>query len=131
MALLCGDFVDGRDEPDDLRLYREAVDGLPFPRYETLGNHDLGNRAALDYFIARHGARYYAFDAGGVRFLSLDKPHCIFESVTPMDDTLLAWIEQQVTTFHGPIVTFSHEGGRKTWLTPGSYAAPWPRARLC
>lgn len=107
--LHCGDFVDGVNVGDELGLYKAAMKRTSIPAYETLGNHDIGNAEAVAWFIGRHGGKHYAFDAGGMRFVSMYIPHGVYDTVPPMAEEQLAWLAGQVeVAANRPMVLFSH-----------------------
>ncbi|MCE5325352.1 MAG: metallophosphoesterase [Planctomycetaceae bacterium] len=107
--LHCGDFVDGPNNGQELALYEAAMKTVSIAAYETLGNHDLANGNAVTWFICRHGGRYYAFDAGGVRFVSMYIPFGVYDTVPPMHQVQLHWLAEQVDRAAGrPMVFFSH-----------------------
>lgn len=108
-VLHCGDFVDGMNGPAELALYRAAMGRVTIAAYETLGNHDLANESAVSWFTGRHGGRHYAFDAGGVRFVSMHIPYGVYDTVPPMAAEQFAWLSGQVEVAAGrPMVFFSH-----------------------
>lgn len=107
--LHCGDFVDGVDSPEEIRLYETALKHVSIPSYETLGNHDIANSHAVKWFVARHGGQYYSFEAGGVVFVSLYIPRGVYDTVPPIEDAQLAWLSAQVARAAGkPMIFFSH-----------------------
>ncbi len=67
-----GDMVDGTgDATREFDYYRYFMRDLPWPRYETLGNHDWNNRDFMADFRQRYGGTSHAFDGGACRFIAL------------------------------------------------------------
>ena len=108
--LHCGDYVDGGGGEEEVALYLYCMRRIALPSYETLGNHELPNAAAVSYFVEKYRGRYYSFEAGGVRFISLYKPHGIYEEVPPMDAEQLQWLAGQLAEAgpDKPLVIFCH-----------------------
>lgn len=111
--LHCGDFVDHGDMPGDIArsYYLYCLNQTRIKSFETLGNHELPFQCALDYFVKKHGRKYYSFDQDGVHFVSL---YTDFDSKTErafaIDGEELAWLEQDLkkTGPDKPVVLFSH-----------------------
>jgi UDP-2,3-diacylglucosamine pyrophosphatase LpxH len=72
-----GDLIEGYSK-DEERVNAEwdEVDTmlakLEMPFFRTVGNHDLGNDAMQQVWLARHGSTYYHFVYGDVLFLVLN-----------------------------------------------------------
>ena len=74
LLLVTGDIADNGDDADAYQRYRDAIQGLPFPVYPAMGNHD--NR---DAFLAAFpdtpnegGFIHYAIEDHALRILVLD-----------------------------------------------------------
>jgi len=111
--LHCGDFVDHGDMPGDVALayYLHCLNQTRMKSFETLGNHELPFQCALDYFVKKHGDKYYSFDQDGVHFVSL---YTDFdpktEKVFAIDGEELKWLKQDLEKAGSdkPVVLFSH-----------------------
>lgn len=72
-----GDLIEGYTE-DRGQLkemwdeFDDQVAALDMPFFRVIGNHDLGNEAMEDVWLARHGATYYHFLYHDVLFLALN-----------------------------------------------------------
>ena len=71
----CGDITEW---PTDaaMRAYDELIAGrLKFPAYDVLGNHDEGGKVPSTimrkWIVSRHGSPSYAFQWGGVQFVTI------------------------------------------------------------
>jgi hypothetical protein len=114
-----GDVTEGQR---GLSYYLHCIKRCPIPIYETLGNHD--DDVFRRWFVAKHGAEYYAFDADGVHFVSLaccfleggpsPEPGA-FGAVAPqqryrLDAEQMAWLAHDLKTGGEgrPVVIFAH-----------------------
>lgn len=124
-VLIAGDLTETGGE----RQWREFAafygsngrDGrLHFPVYETCGNHDhQKDSSVLDRIRERHGDVIYAFDLGGVHFVSLGEAP---------DDRGLAFLAKDLNgrPKDTPIVLFFHlplQGpwAENNWFAQGNY----------
>lgn len=107
--LHCGDVFDGGRK--ELDMYLHCMRQVGAPSYETFGNHECNNPVYVEWFLAKHGRRYYSFDRRGVRIVCLYKPIGVYDVVPPMDEEQLRWLARTVTSAgpKKPIVVFSHE----------------------
>lgn len=64
-----GDMVQYSTVEDFDLLDQFLLKKLPFPVFNTVGNHDVGDRALYEQ---RYGATYYTFDYGPARLIFLD-----------------------------------------------------------
>jgi len=119
--ILHGGDVTEEGEPG-LAYYLHCIRDCPIPIYETLGNHD--DEVFRRWFVAKHGAEYYAFDADGVHFVSLASRFLeggpspepgAFGAVIPqqryrLDEEQVAWLARdlQATGKGRPVVIFGH-----------------------
>jgi 3',5'-cyclic AMP phosphodiesterase CpdA len=76
-AIQLGDTIEGytRDADELARQWKEfdgIAGALEVPLFRVPGNHDVGNEAMRDEWLARHGALHYHFRYRDVLFLVLD-----------------------------------------------------------
>jgi hypothetical protein len=123
--LLPGDLTETGEEAQ-WRIFasiyeQNGTDGrLRLPVYETCGNHDQEKGSCvLDHIRQRHGDTVYAFDLGGVHFISLGEAP---------DDRGLAFLERDLRTRSAttPLVLFFHlpllgPWAEQNWFGQGSY----------
>jgi len=69
MMVSLGDMVRHSTKTDFNRLKEMLLDPLPYPIFNTVGNHDVQNRAL---YQARFGITYYTFRYGPVDMIFLD-----------------------------------------------------------
>lgn len=106
----CGDFVDsGGDDAVVLADYLQCVKGLDAPSFETLGNHDTAHPNVVDWFVRKHGEKYYSFDRKGIHFICLYQSFDENEKVQALDDEQMSWLASDVFQTDKPIVTFAHD----------------------
>lgn len=120
-VIMLGDNIYGGQKPKDFEKkfavpYRSLLTGgVNF--YASLGNHDGPNERYYKLFNM-HGAAYYSFKKGNVRFFALDSNY--------MDPAQLAWLEGQlrdggdsdwkICYFHHPLYSSGRAHGAATDL---------------
>lgn len=105
-------------------LYRETVQGLKMPVYNTMGNHEIygiykrsgADRGHPDYgekmFENRFGKSYYSFDHKGWKFMVLNSVEDTGEDryIGLIDQKQIEWIKEELkkTDPKTPIVLSTH-----------------------
>ena len=107
LIIHCGDFVNGGGEDEDvLARYLHCIKEIDVPSFETLGNHDEVHPNVVDYFVQKHGNKYYSFDQRGVHFISLYQTFDKNEKVEALDDEQLQWFAKDISQISKPIIIF-------------------------
>jgi calcineurin-like phosphoesterase family protein len=133
LSFLCelGDLKDmAADEPDSrtrahLRAIEAEVRRFGGPTCHVLGNHDMDNLSKAQFLdgITNTGLAprraYYAFERGGVRFVTLDA--CCMKNGRDYDhgnfdwrDTIvppaqLEWLRRELSSSANPVIVFVHQ----------------------
>ncbi|MCD6169654.1 MAG: metallophosphoesterase [Candidatus Latescibacteria bacterium] len=108
----CGDLVDAEANGEEaLSYYLYCMKQTNLPSFETLGNHDLAHPNVIDYFVQKHGGKYYSFDRKGVHFVFLYQTFTKEEKVKALDKVQLQWLKQDLSEVgpDKPVVLFSHD----------------------
>lgn len=96
------------------RPFLDAWNAFAGPRHHVLGNHDMDGGFKREQMVAWYGmpARYYAFDHGGVRFITLDgnDPGGTkggYHRFIAADQK--AWLDHELATTKLPVVVLIHQ----------------------
>lgn len=110
LIIHCGDFVTGGGNGEEaLADYLGCIDQIKLPSFETLGNHEQAHRNVVEYFVRKHGNRYYSFGLKGIHFICLYQAFDEGEKVQALDTGQLQWLENDVSHAAEPIVVFAHD----------------------
>ncbi len=114
----------------NLKRYRELIERSKIPTYHVLGNHDVAHLTPLAAAQALGMKQpYYAFDAGGVRFITIYGDSRLGvgkdNSKVPVDKKQLAWLAKQIRTAKKPIVIFTHIPIDEPAENKGPYTFYW------
>ena len=122
--LQLGDFNYGKKDSNECMDLWNAFNG---PKYHVLGNHDMdafSKQHMLDFWSMKD--RFYSFDAGGYRFVVLDRNNLFADGkFLPYDSAnfyvdanrrgfadqqQLDWLKSDLANSKLPTVVFAHQG---------------------
>jgi 3',5'-cyclic AMP phosphodiesterase CpdA len=122
-----GDDIEDESREADIARYGECqaiLRGARAPLVNVAGNHDLVhmNREDLSRFWRRTGPLYYAFDAGGWRFVVL---HTIERQDVEVrvPDTQMEWLRAELEAGTAPVVVLMHHSASEQYLEDSRW---WP-----
>lgn len=110
LIIHCGDLVNGSGDGEvALAGYLQCIQGIDIPSFETLGNHDNVYPHVVDWFVRKHGSKYYSFDREGIHFICLYQTFDKSEKVQTLDDEQLLWLAEDISQAGKPVVIFAHD----------------------
>lgn len=97
-------------QPQEYEAYKLAIESLPFPVYNTPGNHESRwTDAGKGYFRNYLGSPYTSWDYQGIHFVTLDSSVAKGQN-GHLDKQMLAWLQKDLrgVSKTTPVILFSH-----------------------